>query len=32
VYFSLRRPEEQDGPISMRERLLDELSQVRVLR
>jgi signal peptidase I len=32
VYFSLHRPEEQDGPISMRERLLDELSQVRVLR
>ncbi len=32
VYFSLHRPEERDGPISMRERLLDDLSQVRVLR
>jgi len=32
VYFSLHRPEERDGPLPLRELLLDELSQVRVLR
>ena len=32
VYFSLHRPEELDGPLPLRERLLDELSQVLILR
>jgi signal peptidase I len=32
VYFTLHRPEEREGPLPLRERLLDELSQVRILR